>query len=68
MYQFELCRQASKIGTAVMVPAAPLMTEFTIRNSTEERIYDRSYRIRNNKVSPKLVRNTTKCYKPFIMF
>ena len=60
MYQYTLCRQASKIGTAIMVPAAPLMTELTIRNSTEERIYDRSYRIRNNKVTLKLPKNTDK--------
>ena len=42
--------QASKIGMVVAIPLAPLATEMTIRNATEERIYDRSYRIRNNKV------------------
>jgi len=41
--------KASKIGMAVGIPLAPIATEFFIRNATEERIYDRSYRIRNNK-------------------
>ena len=35
--------------TAVLTPAAPIMTEMTIKNSTEDMIYDRSYRIRHNK-------------------
>ena len=35
----------------ILIPAAPIMTEAAIRKSTEERIYDRSYRIRNNQVN-----------------
>jgi len=41
--------KASKIAMAILVPAAPVMVELAIRKSTEERIYDRSYRIRNNQ-------------------
>ena len=41
--------QGGKLGVGIMVPLAPVMTEATIRNSTEEAIYDRSYRIRNNR-------------------
>ena len=39
---------------AILVPAAPVMVELAIRKSTEERIYDRSYRIRNNEVITRL--------------
>jgi len=41
--------KASKIGMGILIPASPIMTEAAIRNSTEERIFDRSYRIRSNQ-------------------
>ena len=41
--------QGQKIGSAVMTAMAPLMVEMVIRNATQEAIFDRSYRIRNNK-------------------
>ena len=44
-----LILQGGKIGCGILVPLSPVMTEMAIRNATEDAIYDRSFRIRNNK-------------------
>jgi len=45
----QAARTGGKWGVLTMTPLWPVMTEMVLKNATPDAVYDRAYRIRNNK-------------------